>query len=144
VQPGDILCENTLPGSLANMSARPRTPVSRQVRPIRDTWVAFTWSGFRPRLTNERLAALDAAWAAFGFTGCALLQPVNETVRRLSPLECRDDDVVLNVLLRSRSGILLGTSPLLDDASILRGLVLASDDPRLYAIVSSRSHRRLR
>ena len=142
--PADALEKNNLPGYLANMSARPRTSITREIHPIRKTWVSFSWTGFKPRLTEERLSDLDSFWTALGFTGCALLQPVSDSVRKLSPLACRDDDVVLNVLLRSRSGILIGTSPLLDDPSVLNGLALASDDPRLYALVSSRAHRRPR
>jgi hypothetical protein len=142
--PDDILNDPQFSDSLANMSARPRTSVSREIRPIRQTWVSFTWTGIKPRLTKERLSSLDMVWRDTGFTGCALLQPVSEAVRKLSPHVCRDSDIILNVLLRSRSGILISTSPLLEDTSILRGLSLASDDPRLCALVVSGSNWRTR
>lgn len=119
-------------GVLRNMSARPRTPVTCSVRPLRRTWVSFTMPR-NLRVDETTRVRLDAAWSTLGFTGAALVQlggttPSNATVHR-----CADADLAANVVLRTRGSLLLAEMCLLDDVAGLTNTTLFSSDPRLVA-----------
>lgn len=108
----------------------------RTVPALRQPWVAFRWLVDPPTLDAATLARLDEAWAGLGLTGAVLVHPVTDNLAGLVRLHaCHDDDLTLNVLLRARGGLVLAAMPLLDDPAALDGLHLATDDPRLTALV---------
>ena len=122
-------------GALHNMSARPRTVVTRTVPLLRTPWVAFAGPRKPPSLEAPDLARLDARWRLTGLTGAALLHRFNgDLTEHVTPLICGDEDLTLNVLLRARGNLLLAAMPLLDDPAAVVRVRLATDDPRLVAL----------
>ncbi|MEO8698303.1 MAG: hypothetical protein ABI658_32720 [Acidimicrobiales bacterium] len=121
---------------LHNMSARPRTAVTRTVAPTRGDWAAFKWSAAPPTLDPHQRRALDVWWERFALRGAALVYArsgmATSTVR---VTVCRNDELTLNVLLRSRGSLLIAEMPLLDHPDALRGIELLTDDLRLMKAV---------
>jgi hypothetical protein len=137
------------PGLLHNMSARPRSEVAFEIRPVDTAGVA------RFRLPESVTIAaataehpepeLDAAWAAYGLTGAALVFPwsARHPVVYERALSATDRVLVLNVLARARAAVLLGGAPAVLDPEYL-GRDLACDDPRLVALVEATGAQRIR
>lgn len=121
-------------GLLHNMSARPRTPVTCTVQPIRRTWVSFAIPQ-RLRLDGRRRAILDKFWSSYGFTGAALVHPAPANPSALGRVvACRDDDLACNVVLRTRGSLLLAEMCLIADTTGLAGKSLISSDHRLIEL----------
>jgi hypothetical protein len=132
-EPGD-------PGLLGNMSSRPRTDIQRVVPPVLRTWVLFTRAELRRGrdpgvLSATVLARLDRRWRELGLTGASVVSRRGIAVPGVTPLVCRERDLILNVLLRVRGDLLVHRMPLLDriDPDV-SGSVLCAD-PRLHAAV---------
>jgi len=126
------------PQVINNMSARPHTEVVRRIRPLREPWVGFCWVGNPPRMDGLMLERLDTYWQGVGLAGAVIMHPLvraPETTARVTV--CTDGDLLLNVLLRTRGRLLLAAMPLLDDASAIGRMGLATDDPRLVARVDA-------
>jgi hypothetical protein len=122
-------------GVLHNMSARPRTTVTTKVPPLRGRWVSFTL-GHVPALDDADCRRLDAVWQRCGLSGAALVHPLStEIVEAVELVTSTDDDLNVNVVLRTRGSLLLAGMPLIEYADGLVGHTLVSDDPRLLAIV---------
>ena len=129
-------------GLLHNMSARPRTQVAFEVRPVDQGGVA------RFRLPEEVSltaigaetsdAALDASWAGYGLTGAILVFPwsARHAVVYERAFTATDRLLVLNVLARARAAVLLAGADIVLDPQYLRR-DLASDDPRLVALAEA-------
>ena len=118
---------------LANMSARPRTTVTRRVPALRELWVHFL-PLTAAAVGADELARLDTWWVAAGLRGAMLLHAVDGDLCRHVRLErCDTPELTLNVLLRARGSLLLADMPLLD---VYDGAQpgFASDDPRLVAL----------
>lgn len=136
------------PAVLHNMSTRPRTPVTIEIRPVDPAGVARFRLPEQVSLTaavaETSEAALDAAWAAYGLTGAALVFPwsARHAVVYEKALTATDRVLLLNVLARARTAVLLGRAPVLLDPEYLRR-DLASDDPRLVALVEATGGQRL-
>ena len=128
----------TAPGEtlLGNMSARPRTSVTRTVPATRTSWAAFGPVRRMPRLTAELRRDLDDAWRRLAFTG-AFIVHLESAVHcdNLDVDVCEDDLLVLNVLLRTRGPLLLAGAPLLTDTAGLAKVTILCDDPRLVEVV---------
>ena len=131
--------EGGLPGVLENMSARPRTPIVRNIPALRPDWTVFTidlaeLTGGNLKVSGALAAELDERWEKLGFTGAALLRPLGPLeAAGVHPLPCPDRLLTLNILLRARGRLLLEGTPLLES---LRGdelVAVASDDPLLVA-----------
>lgn len=123
---------------LHNMSARPRTSVSYRVPRLRSDWVSFTWGDPLPELNRRVIARLDRRWVETGLRGGVIVHGMTGDLRkRTKPTPCTDLDLLLNVLLRTRGSLLLAAMPLIDDPSALVGGGIATDDPRLVALVRS-------
>ena len=133
---------SSLPGLLHNMSARPRTEVKFEVRPVDPGGVARFRLPDGVNLTEATTegtdAALDAAWIGYGLTGAALVFPwsARHAVIYDHAFTATDRTLVLNVLARARATVLLGAAPAVLDSEYLRR-DLASDDPRLVALVEA-------
>ena len=121
---------------LGNMSARPRTSVTRIVPATRMSWVVFGPVHHIPRLTTTLRRELDEEWRSLAFTG-AFIVHLDSAVRRdgLQIVTCSDDHLVLNVLLRTRGTLLLAGAPLLGATGGLANSTILCDDPRLVAAV---------
>jgi hypothetical protein len=126
-------------GVLENMSARPRTPIVRNIPALRPDWTVFTvdlteLTSGQLKVSGALAAELDERWAKLGFTGAALLRPLGPLeAAGVHPLPCPDRLLTLNILLRARGRLLLEGTPLLES---LRGdelVAVASDDPLLVA-----------
>ena len=127
----------TAPGEtfLGNMSARPRTSVTRTVPATRASWAAFGPVRRMPRLTAELRRDLDDAWRRLAFTGAFIVHLESAVQReRLAITTCEDDLLVLNVLLRTRGSLLLAGAPLLTDTVGLAKVTILCDDPRLVEV----------
>jgi len=128
-------------GVLENMSSRPRTEVRRTVPPVRQGWVLFDLnnygSGDEPDvIPPEHHARLEARWQALGLTGATLASRSRVAPPGVeAPLACRDDDLILNVLLRVRGNLLVYGMPKLDIRDPTASSALVCADPRLHAIV---------
>ena len=137
------------PALLHNMCARPRTEVAFEIRPVDPGGVAR----FRlPESVSIAAATaehpepvLDAAWAGYGLTGAALVFPWSARHAAVydRAFTATDRVLVLNVLARARAAVLLAGSPAVLDAEYL-GRDLASDDPRLVALVEATGARKIR
>ena len=136
------------PGLLHNMSARPRTEVAFEIRPVDPGGVArfrLPESVTIAAATAENPeAALDVAWAGYGLAGAVLVFPwhARHAVVYQRALTATDRVLVLNVLARARAAVLLGGAPAVLDPEYL-GRDLASDDPRLVALVEATGVRTL-
>jgi hypothetical protein len=128
--------------------AAPRTEVTFEIRPVHPGGVAR----FRlPESTTIAAAttehpepALDAAWAGYGLTGAVLVFPwhARHAVVYERAVGATDRVLVLNVLARARTAVLLAGAPAVLDHRYL-GRDLASDDPRLVALVEATGARTL-
>jgi hypothetical protein len=136
------------PVLLHNMSARPRTEVAFEIRPVDPGGVArfrlpesVTIAG---ATAENPEPALDAAWAGYGLAGAVLVFPwhARHAVVYQRALTATDRVLVLNVLARARAAVLLGGAPAVLDPEYL-GRDLASDDPRLVALVKATGARTL-
>ncbi len=125
---------------LHNMSMRPRYTVHCSIRPPDGTIVRFALAAPRRRWLKPSRATrelIGETWDRIGLTGAALVYgwappgpPVKYQPRGPEILEAADEALIVNVLARTRSGLLLGDAPL----SLERGYLtreLATDDPRL-------------
>jgi hypothetical protein len=130
------------PALLHNMCARPRTEVAFEVPPVDSAAVArfllpegVSLSATRAETTE---ANLDSAWADYGLTGAALVFPwsARHAVVHDRALTATDRMLVVNVLARARAAVLLASAPAVLDSEYL-GRDLASDDPRLVALVEA-------
>lgn len=136
------------PGLLHNMSARPRTEVAFEVPPVDARGVArfrLPASVTIDAATAEHPEAmLDGAWAGYGLRGAALVFPwhARHAVVYERAVSATNRVLILNVLARARTAVLLGGAPALLDPEYL-GRDLASDDPRLVALVEATGARRL-
>ena len=128
-------------GLLGNMSSRPRTDIRRVVPPVQQGWVVFdlrrSSTGDAPAvITPEHHARLEERWQALGLTGATLVHPSRYPPSGVeAPLACRDDDLILNVLLRVRGNLLIYGMPKLDVRDPTASSALVCADPRLHAIV---------
>lgn len=131
--------ENSRTGVLENMSARPRTPIVRNIPALRTGWTVFTidlseLTGGHLQVPRELAAKLDARWAELGFTGAALLRPIGPLeAAGVHPLPCPDRLLTLNILLRARGRLLLEGTPLLESLRDDELVAVASDDPLLVS-----------
>lgn len=126
-------------GLLHNMSARPRTEIRRQVGCVRQPWVGFCWAGPTPSLDSDRRARLDRWWRETGITGAVIVHPLRSIAlpRMVAPQLCAEPVLLLNVLLRTRGNLLLASMPLLDDPAALNIPGIATEDPRMVALVGA-------
>jgi hypothetical protein len=127
------------PGTLSNMSSRPRTMITRRISPVGTDWVEFSLEHVGVNiasleLDNSLLERLEVSWQQLGLTGATLLRPA-EALRTAGarPALCLDADLTLNVILRARGRLLLAVSPLIDDLYGETVTSVATDDPRLVA-----------
>lgn len=129
--------------SLHNMSMRPRYTVHCSLRPPGGVVVRFALGAPRRRWlrpSRATRALIGEMWEGIGLKGAALVfgwappgPPVKYEPRGPKILEATDEAFVVNVLARTRSGLLLGDAPL----SLERGYLareLATDDPRLVEL----------
>jgi hypothetical protein len=141
-------------GWLANMSAKPRTPVIVHVEALRAWWLSFDLEGLGSAVarlvgstsratTRTNVAALvtrgdsravtdvlDAAWAALGLRGAILLH--HQPPQGFDPMQVDDPLLVLNVLGRARSNVVCARSPVVMEPRAFDRVVWC-DDPRLVA-----------
>lgn len=141
---------------LQNMSPRPRTLVQWQVSRWRgaaglrpgagpDLPVRFQLDAL-PRALDPFFPLLEEAWSGYALAGAMLVytwrEPAPVPEEGAAPTEdgpgggslvATDPLLVLNVLGRSRGGLLLARAPLfLDEERLAR--IVASDDPRLVRL----------
>ena len=121
---------------LQNMSARPRTSVTRTVPATRMSWVAFGPVHHIPRLTATLRRKLDEEWRSLALTGAFIVHLIS-AIRcdGLHIVTCSDDHLILNVLLRTRGSLLLAGTPLLSETGGLANSTILCDDPRLVEVV---------
>ena len=137
------------PALLRNMCARPRTEVAFEIRPVDPRRVArfrLPESLTISAATREHPEpVLDAAWSGYGLTGAALVFPWSARHAAVydRAFTATDRVLVLNVLARARAAVLLAGAPAVLDAEYL-GRDLASDDPRLVALVEATGARKVR
>jgi hypothetical protein len=126
-----VLDPSAPPDVLHNMSARPRTPVTCTVKPLRASWATFALDQAID-LTPAARTRLNRSWAALGFTGAALVHPgVTRLAQEVSVQRCIDQDLATNVVLRTRGRLLLAEMDLVDHIDGLVGATFVSSDPRL-------------
>lgn len=127
------------------MGGPPRTLVKAVFAPLTGALARFALSTVsRPALAlleqPDARDVLDAAWQAEGLGGCALLAmealpldawPGLRVVRAFDPV------ITLNVLGRSRGGMLIASAPLVLDLDHLDRAVF-SEDPRLVSLAARR------
>ena len=143
------------PGSrpLANMSARPRTTVTRtRARSCAEPWVHFAGPTSAPPLDADELARLDTWWAV-GWADAVRCCSTPSTVTSPTTsawIGATTQELTLNVLLRARGAAAprRHAAPRRIRRPPQRGR-LASDDPRLVAlavhgaaVTTMASHRR--
>lgn len=124
---------------LHGVHSRADREVSRFIPLIQDGWVLFDLNEYRQNdtgpweepgpLTADERERLDARWREVGLTGATLvvrcrIQPLVE------PIICLDDDLIVNVLLRTRDDLLVHGMPLLDGRGLTSSAVLVPE-PRL-------------
>ena len=130
---------------LHNMSMRPQTTVTAKIAVIGSALARFAIAPKRlqtllddPGLPDR----LEQRWSELGLRGALHVYPlparaVTGDAERISA----DQLLALNVLGRTRAGLLLPSAPLDLDPSVL-ARKLASDDPRLVALASTVRGRR--
>jgi len=147
--PPDAASERSGATLLGNMSSRPRTDITRFVPAVQRTWVLFDLQQYRDGddpgvLDAEELARLDQRWSELGLTGATVVNRTRAAVLDVRPLVCRDEDLILNVLLRVRGNLLIHRMPLLDQRDASSSSAVLCPDPRLHAIVRNAARRRSR
>lgn len=129
-----IDASSTGTGLLHNMSARPRTEVRRTIAASGGEWTTFGPLK-RLNITADDRVRLDRHWADLHLTGAALIIPAGTLADAgVTPRRCRDRDLELNVLLRTRGNLLLFTMGLVEETYDVLGREYATDDPRLLAV----------
>lgn len=122
------------------MSVQPRYTVHCSIRPSRGVVVRFALGAPRRRWlrpSRATSALIRETWDGIGLTGAALVfswAPPGPPPKNQPPgpkiLEATDEAFIVNVLARTRSGLLLGDAPLsLESGYLARELV--TDDFRL-------------
>ena len=125
------------------MGGPPRTAVKAVLAPLTGVLARFALSTIRQ--TAEALLArpdarnvLDEAWQAETLSGCALLtteEPPLDEWPGLRVVSAFDPVLTLNVLGRSRGGMLVASAPLVLDLDHLDRVVF-SEDARLVAFAT--------
>lgn len=107
---------------------------------LRKTWVVFRVSGTELPLEPDERAECEEYWQSLKLSGAVmvvnLLSPLGEkAAQRLSPIECEDWRLTVNVTHRIRDGFLHTRFPLLHE---LNGVPQqwATDDPRIVQLVT--------
>ena len=125
---------------LHNMSMRPRTTVTATVGVVGS---ALAWFAVAPKRLQRLLDdpglpdRLEQRWSELGLHGALHVYPLpGRDVTGAAEHVSADQLLALNVLGRTRAGLLLPGAPLDLDPSVL-ARKLASDDPRLVALASS-------
>lgn len=130
---------------LHNMSMRPRTTVTATVSVVGPALARFALTPKRLRtlLADPCLLwRLERRWLEAGLRGALHVYPLPEAAAvGEARVLAADPLLALNVLGRSRAGLLLPGAPLDLDPSVL-ARKLASDDPRLVALASAGRRRR--
>jgi hypothetical protein len=144
---GTLAPEGTGTELLGNMSARPRSSITRTVPLVQRTWVLFDMNQLPFArdpgvLDDDRLARLDRRWSELGLTGATVVIRSRITVPDVAPLVCRDEDLILNVLLRVRGDLLIHRMPLLDQIDPVTSNAVLCPEPRLHAAVKATTRRR--
>jgi len=136
---------STQTAMLHNMSMRPRTTVTATVSVVGKALARFavTPKRLRALLDDPSLPErLEQRWQEAGLRGALHVYALPEpAVARKVPMLGADPLLALNVLGRTRAGLLLPGAPLDLDPSVL-ARKLASDDPRLVALASTVRGRR--
>jgi hypothetical protein len=130
---------------LHNMSMRPRTTVTATMSVVGEALARFavTPKRLRTLLDDPSLPErLEQRWQEAGLCGALHVYPLPEpALTRKVPVLGADPLLALNVLGRTRAGLLLPGAPLDLDPLVL-GRQLASDDPRLVELASTEGGRR--
>ncbi|MEW6282092.1 MAG: hypothetical protein AB1758_26035 [Candidatus Eremiobacterota bacterium] len=121
---------------LHNMCARPNTTVEAVFLPLRKAQVSFCWTDAASAFLAPPEQGLEEFWATLGLRGAVFLYPGKPQVRRAT-----HPALILNVLGRTRCGLLLPHTPLSLEEGFLRR-TLTTDDPRLVEIVLNTGTRR--
>lgn len=123
------------------MRSTPRTAVRRTVPALRPQWVTFLWSRTGPPLTAARRAHLDHQWAQLDLRGGIVLHPVSILPESVicDDVVCTDEQLSVNVLCRSRNGLLHPSFELTALYFDATDQGWCTDDPRLVALVTERT-----
>ena len=128
------------PTLLHNMSMRPRTTVTATVGVVGSALARFAVAPKRLQTVLEDPGLpdrLEQLWSELGLRGALHVYPLpGAKVIGDAELVSADPLLALNVLGRTRAGLLLPSAPLDLDPSVL-ARKLASDDPRLVALAST-------
>ncbi len=127
------------------MGGRPRTTVTATLHPLSGAIARFALSTVRAQALRllaqpNAPALLEAAWHAEALRGCAFLsteEPPFEAWPGVRVVRASDPVMTLNVLGRSRGGMLLASAPLVLDLDHLDRAVY-SEDARLVALAGRR------
>ncbi|MEI7761490.1 MAG: hypothetical protein WCJ67_12145 [Thermoleophilia bacterium] len=130
------------------MGGPPRTTVKAVIAPVSGVLARFALSTVRRNAMAflgrpGAQALLDAAWLAENLSGCALLStetPPRDVWPDLRIVRAHDPVTTLNVLGRSRGGILVASAPLVLDLDHLDTVVF-TEDSRLVALAARRCPR---
>ena len=121
------------------MRGTPRTDVPMTVPQLRDTWVVFKVAGTELPLEPDERVECEEFWQSLELAGAVMVVDLLSTIgekaaKCLSPIECHDWRLRVNVSHRIRDGFLHTRFPLLHQ---LDGNPhsWATDDPRLVQIV---------
>jgi len=106
---------------------------------LRDTWVVFKVAGTELPLEPEERIECEELWQSLGLTGAVMVVDLVSTIgakaaERISPIECHDWRLRVNVSHRIRDGFLHTRFPLLYQLDG-KPHSWATDDPRLVQIV---------
>ena len=130
---------------LHNMSMRPRTTVTATVGVVGSALARFavTPKRLQKLLDDPALRGrLEQRWSELGLHGALHVYPLpGREVTGAAEHISADQLLALNVLGRTRAGLLLPSAPLDLDPSVL-ARKLASDDPRLVALASTKRGQR--
>ena len=107
---------------------------------LRKTWVVFKVAGTELPLETDERAECEEYWQSLNLSGAVmvvnLLSPIGKKAAdRLSPIECEDWRLTVNVTHRIRDGFLHTRFPLLHELSGVPQR-WATDDPRLVQLVT--------
>jgi len=130
------------------MGGPPRTVVKLVLAPFTGMLARFELSTVRRSALvllarPDARALLDEAWQAEGLSGCALLtteEPALDELPGLTVVRACDPVLTLNVLGRSRGGLLVASAPLVLDLDHVDRVVF-SEDARLVTLAGRRRQR---
>lgn len=130
------------------MGGPPRTAVKAVLAPLGGVLARFALSTVRAAVDSllvrpDVSEMLDEAWHVEGLSGCALLTtdtPPFDEWPGLKVVRAYDPVTTVNVLGRSRGGILVASAPLVLDLDHLDRIVF-SEDPRLVLLAARGSQR---